>query len=226
MLERPGGDPLRGRGPAPGHDQHPVAVDRALARHGSSGRSPSDQSAGSEKRISAGRRSRPPSSSGRPIGDDLAGVHDRDPVGEVLRLVHVVGGQEHRLAELAQRADRRPRLAPRAPGRSRSSARRGRSDPDRRPARAPGRAAAADRRTASWRATSRFSPSSTSSITSSTGRRRDVIAAVHLDQLGDRQVVLNAALLEHDPDPLAQLALARSPDRCPSTRTSPPVRVR
>src|SRR5204863_10165363 len=33
-----------------------------------------------------------------------------------------------------------------------------------------------------------------------------VVAAVHLDQLGDRQVVLDAALLQDDPDPLAQLA--------------------
>ena len=35
-----------------------------------------------------------------------------DPVGERLRLVHVVGGEEDGLAELAQAADHLPRLAP------------------------------------------------------------------------------------------------------------------
>jgi len=36
-----------------------------------------------------------------------------------------------------------------------------------------------------------------------------VVAAVHLDELGDRQIALDAALLEHDPHPLAQLPRAR-----------------
>jgi len=55
--------------------------------------------------------------------------------------------------------------------------------------------------------TSRFSVSSTRSSTSSTGRRR-VIAAVHLDQLTDRQVTLNPALLKHDSHSLTQPAPA------------------
>ena len=175
---------------------------------GSSGRSPSDRPAGSAKRISAGRRSRPPSSSGAPEGDDLAGAHDRDAVGEVLRLVHVMGGQEDRLAELAQRADRRPRLA----------ARRG--------VKAGGRLVEEDQVGIADERESEIEPpaltagellgahvallgcSSTSSMTSSTGAAARVVAAVHLDQLGDRQIPLDAALLQHDPDPLAQLALA------------------
>ncbi len=36
-----------------------------------------------------------------------------DPVGEALRLVHVVGGQEDGLAEVAQSGDHAPRLAAR-----------------------------------------------------------------------------------------------------------------
>src|SRR6202011_4961906 len=35
-----------------------------------------------------------------------------------------------------------------------------------------------------------------------------VVAAVHLEQLGDRELVLDTALLQHDPDPLAQRPLA------------------
>jgi len=45
--------------------------------------------------------------------DELAGGDDRHPVGEALRLVHVVGGEEDRLAEIAQTADHVPSLAPR-----------------------------------------------------------------------------------------------------------------
>ena len=45
------------------------------------------------------------------VGDHAAaGEHD-DAVGELLRLVHVVGGEEDRLAELAQAGDQLPRLA-------------------------------------------------------------------------------------------------------------------
>ncbi len=34
-----------------------------------------------------------------------------------------------------------------------------------------------------------------------------MVAAVHLDQLGNRQIVLHSALLEHDPDALSQPTL-------------------
>jgi hypothetical protein len=39
---------------------------------------------------------------GTSAGDDLTGAHHRDTVGQRLGFVHVVGGQEDRLAELAQ----------------------------------------------------------------------------------------------------------------------------
>ena len=48
-----------------------------------------------------------------PGGDDPAADDDRDPVGEPLRLVHVVGGEEDGLAEVAEARDHLPRLAAR-----------------------------------------------------------------------------------------------------------------
>ena len=57
--------------------------------------------------------SRSPRSSRRAAGDDLAAGDDRDPVGEALGLVHVMGGEEDRLAEVAEAGDQVPRLAPR-----------------------------------------------------------------------------------------------------------------
>src|ERR1044072_7572437 len=49
---------------------------------------------------------------GRPGGDDPAAGEDRDPIGEALRLVHVVGGEKDRLAEITQAGDRLPGLTP------------------------------------------------------------------------------------------------------------------
>src|SRR4051794_2282954 len=48
---------------------------------------------------------------GRAAGDYLAARDDRHPVGETLRLVHVVGGEEDGLAEVAQTGDRIPGVA-------------------------------------------------------------------------------------------------------------------
>ena len=46
---------------------------------------------------------------GRPLGHDLAAVDDRDPLGELVGLLEVVGGQEDRLAALGrQPRDLRP----------------------------------------------------------------------------------------------------------------------
>ena len=42
------------------------------------------------------------------VGHDAPGREHRDPVGQVLRLVHVVGGEEDRLAELPQPGDDLP----------------------------------------------------------------------------------------------------------------------
>ena len=47
----------------------------------------------------------------RALGDDQPVADDRDPIGEVLRLVHVVGGEEDGLSELAEARDDLPRLA-------------------------------------------------------------------------------------------------------------------
>ena len=44
----------------------------------------------------------------RALGHDAPGRQHRDPVGQVLRLVHVVGGEEDRLAELPQPGDDLP----------------------------------------------------------------------------------------------------------------------
>src|SRR5215208_3032689 len=48
----------------------------------------------------------------RALADDLAGDDHRDPVGQPLGLFHVVGGEEDRLAEIAQTRDDVPRGAP------------------------------------------------------------------------------------------------------------------
>jgi hypothetical protein len=45
---------------------------------------------------------------GRTLGHDPAACQDGDPVGEGLRLVHVVGRQQDRLVERAQAFDERP----------------------------------------------------------------------------------------------------------------------
>ena len=49
----------------------------------------------------------------RALGDHAAARDHDDAVGEVLRLVHVVRGQQDRLAERAQAGDQLPRVAPR-----------------------------------------------------------------------------------------------------------------
>ena len=103
-----------------GEHDHPVAVERTLDSHGIVG-DVAERPLRRQREADLGRAQVASAELlGRPDGDDLAGAHDRDAVGEVLRLVHVVRGQEDRLAELAQRADRRPRLTARGrvkPGR-------------------------------------------------------------------------------------------------------------
>src|SRR5947209_6286964 len=49
----------------------------------------------------------------RALGEDAPALDDRHAVGELLGLVEVVRGQHHGLAQLAQRADRLPGVAPR-----------------------------------------------------------------------------------------------------------------
>jgi hypothetical protein len=47
----------------------------------------------------------------RALGEDAAVLDDRHAIGERGRLVQVVGGEQHRLAERAQRADHLPGVA-------------------------------------------------------------------------------------------------------------------
>ena len=50
----------------------------------------------------------------RALRHDLPARDDDDAIGERLRLVHVVRGEQHRLAERGEVGDDVPRLAPRA----------------------------------------------------------------------------------------------------------------
>ena len=107
---------------------------------------------------------------GRALGEDPAALDDRDAVGELLRLVEVVRGQQHGLAEVLERADRLPRGATR--GRVEAGRRLVEEDQlgvaDQREREVEAAALAAGERGA--RASSRLSSSPTSSITSSTSR--------------------------------------------------------
>ena len=68
----------------------------------------------SRKRITVAPRALCPIRSvGRPAADDEPVTQDREPVGEMLRLLHVVGREHHRLAEVAKAADHVPRVASR-----------------------------------------------------------------------------------------------------------------
>ena len=65
------------------------------------------------------------SSRGRALGDHPAGAHHRDPVGELVGLVEVLRGEQHRRAELDDPRGRSPRPRCGRAGRARWSARRG-----------------------------------------------------------------------------------------------------
>ena len=98
-----------------------------------------------------GQRAPRPSSPGAPSAMiAAAGEHD-DAVGERVRLVHVVGGQQDRLAEVRAAGRSAPTSGAGRPGRSRWSARRGRSARDRRRGRARGPGGGAGRPRASRR---------------------------------------------------------------------------
>ena len=130
---------------------------RALGRSARGGASSARPSRRRPRARRAGSGSRsPPRRAGqlrRPAErDDLALAQDGDAVGELLGLVEVVRGQEDGLAELRAASGSCPTRRGGPPGRSRSSARRGRGARGRRRARARGRAAASARPTASSRA--------------------------------------------------------------------------
>ena len=169
----------------------------------------------------------------RPDREHAAVLDDRHAVGQLLRLVEVVRRQQDRLAERRAASAPSPRRRGAPPGRSPSSARRGRSARGRRPARARSPAAAAARRRACGCARRPCPRARPAPSTSSTSRGLRVEARPVAQRLARRDVAVDAAGLQHDADPPAQLdraargVVARAPTprrRCArgSPRGSPP----
>ena len=91
---------------------------------------------------------------GAAVGDDPAAGQDQDPVGQLLGLVQVVGGEQDRgVLQVGQAVDQVVELAPGLAGRSRRSARPGTAAPAGRRGRSrrPAGAAARRRASRSWR---------------------------------------------------------------------------
>ena len=223
-------------------------VSRFSTPTGRRGREPSSPSEPASPRRRAGARrrrprraagtliwpagcSRSPSSSGRPSATMRPAGDDRRPVGEPLRLVHVVRGEEDSSCRgrAGRRSPPRPDGGPR--GRTRWSARRGRAGPDRRSGRRRRRGGAAGRR----RGCPPGRPPSRRARPARSSRRRRaaaVVAGEQLERLAHRELGTHPALLQDDPDPLPPsrvgarvLAEHRRPrPRCArdSPRGSPP----
>ena len=155
-------------------------------------------------------------------------VDDRDPVGEPIGLVEVLGGQQHGRCP----GRRAPRSPPRArsgcAGRGRSSARRGTAPAGGRRAPPRGRGGGACRRSRS--STSRSPASARSKRSSSSrgplggrGSPQVVEAADHLEVLEPGQVLVDGRVLAGEPDLRPQLGRvgdhveARRPARCRRT---------
>ena len=107
----------------------------------------------------------------RALGDEPAVVEHGDPVGELVGLLQVLGGEEDRDAAGDELADDLPHACGGCAGRGRWSARRGRSAAGRRPASSPGRAGAACRRSRS-RPACRAASARSKRSSSSAARRR------------------------------------------------------
>ena len=149
----------------------------------------------------------------RPRRRSRPAADDRHPVGQELRLVHVVGGQEDRLARARAGSRSRPTPGAEPTGRTPWWARRGRAAPGRRSAPGRRRAGAAGRRRGCRRARRRSPRARRGSIVSSTSRGDEVVAGVEREGLANREHRLHPALLEDDPDPLAPGASRRPPGR-------------
>ena len=179
---------------------------------------------------SAPRRCRRPacaSSSALPFGDDPAAVQDQDPVGELLRLVQVVGGEQDRgvLQVATAGAPGRGTRAGR-PGRSRRSARPGTAVRAGRRCRSPRPAGGADRRTATRSSCSgarsgRRSRSARRSGRAVAGRRwrRAVERAEVIEQLPHPPATVIAPGLQDDADPGPPRLVGGAPGSTPSTAT-------
>ena len=161
---------------------------------------------------------------GRPARDHLAAGDDRDPVGEALRLVHVVGGEEDGLAEVAQGGDRLPGLAPRlrveAGGRLVEEEQLRIADQrhaDVEAALLPAGELAGARVRLALEA---------DRVDHLLDRSRPaVVAGEQRERLGDGQVGVEAAALQDDPDPLAPGAAGRAADPRRGPSTSPAVAI-
>ena len=172
-------------------------------------------------RIIVSRPSCSPSVSGAPLGDDPALAQDHHPVGEVLGLVHVVGGEDDRRAELLQALDHVPGVAPgrriEAGGRLVEEEQLGvADDPD----------AHVDRRCcppdSARRARPRLSARPTSSSVSSTGRGVRKKLGVQCIVSRDREQRVELAFLQDQADPRPPLPGRRGPDRCRARRPPRP----
>ena len=143
----------------------------------------------------------------RPGGDDLAAHHHGDAVGERLRLVHEVRRQHDGLAEVAQRADRRPRLAAgvgvEAGGRLVEEQQVGVAHEREREVEA---APLPARQRGDEVVAARVELHELDHLVDPPWPR--VPAGVHLEHLADGEVLLQARVLQHDPHALAHRALA------------------
>ena len=191
-----------------------------------------DDGGGSAPRVDAGRQREGDLARARiataqrlrgTLGDDPAGGDDRDAVSELLGLVHVVGGEEDRLASacrpwMTSQAARRANGSNPVVGSSRKSSsgspisasatsRRRRWPPDRR-----------------RRAVGLLGQPAPRSIVSSTGSRSAVVPGVELQTLADGEPGFGVGLLQHDADPVAPLRPGVRGVDAEHRTTSPPVR--
>ena len=205
-------------------ERHDARRRRPTSARSSGGRSSAPVPVGQRE---ADRRGHPVAAAeraGRPLGDDPAAGDDRDAVGELLGLVHVVRREEDGLAELRAARRSRARRCGAPTGRSRSSARRGRSAPGRRSARARRRAGAAARRRAAARA---CPPSRRARRARSSRRCRAARGSSRSRARGTR--ARSAPARRSTPAARRRRGCARrrrrAPGSTPSTLTSPSVRV-
>jgi len=107
LLQRPSGEPVQRGGQIVGYQfGQPVRSGRpgeVGGRHGAVGQPVPDPGPAPVAIPDGGRR---------PFRDDQAVADHRDLVGQVLRLVHVVRGEQDRLAELRQVLNGLPRFVP------------------------------------------------------------------------------------------------------------------
>ena len=158
----------------------------------------------------------------RALGDDPAVVDDPDPVGELVGLLEVLGGQEDGRPLVGSASRPPPRSPCGSPGRGRSSARRGTAPAARGPAPRRGRAGAASRRSRSrpgGRRRSRRPTRSSSALgaAAALGARQPVQRRLEPDQLAAGHQRVERGLLERDADRAAHAPRHRATTSCPAT---------